>query len=58
MKKVGIGVTLGILLALWVAYILEDLNPGAIGLLTLLCIGLAQSIVWVISHLIGRSKGK
>ena len=54
MKKYVFGTTLGILLALSVAYVLGDLNPGAIALLTLLCIGVCDSIVWVISHMIGE----
>lgn len=51
MKKVGIGATLGILLTLSAAYVLEDLNAGAIALLTLLCLGVGQAIVWCIAKL-------
>ncbi len=58
MKKVGIGATLGILLTLLAAYVLGDLSPGAIGLLTVLCLGVGQSIVWGISYVFGRSKKK
>ncbi len=58
MKKVGMGATLGILLTLLVAYVLGDLSPGAIGLLTVLCLGVSQSFVWGISFMIGRSKEK
>lgn len=56
MKKSVIGTMLGILLALGAAYVLEDLNRGAILLLTLLCLGLGQIIVWGYSYFMGGGK--
>ena len=39
MKKYGIATIFGLLLVLFFAYILHPLNNGAIGVLTILCVG-------------------
>ncbi len=57
MKRITAAVLLGIVLALPVIYWLRPLNRGAIALVVLVCVGVAQLVLKLIEASFGR-KGK
>ena len=57
MKEVSAATALGIIIALLIVYFLRPLNNGAVGLVLVICIGIANVIVAVISRLTSP-KGK
>lgn len=54
MKSIGIAATIGVLLALGLVYILHPLNGGALTLLLILCIGLAEIVMGIVNHFLKR----
>jgi hypothetical protein len=58
MLRVGAAATVGIIIALVLIYWLEDLNAGAVALLVVLCVGVAELLVGAFALLNKRRTDK